>query len=149
MDWDSVCEKAIAYFEDNDNEFIETIETLDNWNGYLDGKRFEPMDTFNDFFYGTRDILGDIIDRLNPSFTSADDYWYWDDWGEINSTDEIDYSDFLDDDFIEDLYNNRGDVDMPSYIEKLFDAYDNIDDEDEEEEEDEDFDEEDENEDKE
>lgn len=146
MDWDSVCEKAIAYFDDNDSEFIATIEDLDSWNGYLDGKRYESMDTFNDYFYGTRDILGDIIGRLSSNFNPIDEYWYFDYWGEINSTDEIDYSDDLDESFIEALYATRDDIDVPAYIEKLFDAFDGIDEEDEDEE-DEDFDD-DENEDK-
>ena len=141
MDWATLCEKAIAYFEDNRDEYDDCLNEVSSYTDYKyehSDTVYEPMDSFNDYFGGTRDIL-ELIERLDSDFNTRDEYFYDDGWT-IYSTDDPEYDDLLDDDFIEELYDNNYRVDLPEYIEKLFEAYD-ADEEDDDEDEEEEFDE--------
>jgi len=147
MDWDEVVKKALDYFNDNNDEFEDVIEELDNWNGWPEenGTMYYPMDMLDDHFYGMS--ATEIIDAVDLSeFSTSDNYYYENGSGWIVSTDYKDYSDLLDDDFIDEIYDCRDDIDLPEYIEKLFEAYYN-DEEEEEDEEEEDFEEDEESED--
>lgn len=138
MEWDEVVKKALDYFRDNEDEFEDTIGNLNNWNGWAEenGTFYYPMDMLDDHFYGMS--ATEIIDAVDLSeFSTRDNYFYENSSGWIVSTDYEDYSDLLDDDFIDEIYDEKDNIDLPEYIEKLFEAYDN-DEEDEEEEEDED-----------
>ena len=143
MDWDTVIDKAIDYFEDNRDEYDECLDELNHWEDYTrehSDTIYEPMDYFDDYFSDVGSILEDVVDRLDSSFSSRDEYFYFDGYGNICSTDEHEYEDMLDSDFIDALYYDKDRIDLPAYIEKLFDAYDDDEDEDDEdEEEEEDF----------
>ena len=137
MKWETVEDNAIEYFKLHDDEYVTCLNELDGWNGYIHDRsdvHYENMDFFNDYFYGTRDILGEILVNLDRDFDPRDNYWYFDSWGNISSTNDPDYSDLLDGYFIEELYDTLGHIDLPDYIEKLFDAYANDEDENEDEE---------------
>ena len=132
MDWTTVCDKAIEYFEENEDEYIVTIEDLDSYTDYLDGHRYYEMSQLNERFDGCG--ATEIIDAVERYFDLDDDYFYEDSYGILYSTNEIDYSNWLDKYFIEALYDDGNRVDLPHYIEKLFDAYENGKDLDEDEE---------------
>lgn len=136
MTWDELTDLAIEYFENNINEFNYAIEELDGWNGYLDGHYIREMDAVGDYFYDSpvRDIIQAALDGTSENgadFDPDEDYFYWD-WNQLVSTNDYDYSNYLDKDFIESLYRqyyrqitkHYGSVlDLPEYIKNLFDEY--------------------------
>jgi hypothetical protein len=113
----------IEYFENNEDTFIKCIEELDGWNGYLNDDRYYDMDMLNEFygntepiellyrcFYGhdadnyTTDASGN---RTYGEFNPNRNYFNYNGYGNLVSTNYIDYSDKLDNYFIESLYDNR------------------------------------------
>lgn len=118
-----VIEKIIAYFKDNDDTFIEVIEELDSWNGYLNDDRWYDMDELGELLSGK-----DIIDVLNMAYFGRDDdnwhtdshgekqydsfnpnrdYFSFNGYGNLVSSNYKDYSGYLDEYFIEALEDNR------------------------------------------
>lgn len=139
MEWKEMLDKAIDYFQDNDGEFARCIEDLDSYMGYLDYEgRYYNMDFLDEYFSGS--TATDILDSVDRYFNTNDYYFYQDPYGPVRSTDDKDYSDYLDRGFIEKLYEYKDKLqrysgDLPEYINKLFEAYDEEDYEDEEDEE--------------
>lgn len=135
MSWDEIVEKALEYFENNEDEFNLTIEELDNWCGYLDGQRYEYMDYIGEFFYASsvKDIIEAALngtDVSGGSFDTDRQYFYWD-WNQLVSTDNNSYSDWLDKYFIDKLYEeysrnrkrNWSNMELPKEIEAMFSEY--------------------------
>lgn len=78
--------KILDYFKENTEVFAACIEELDIYNGYLNGERLCPMDSFNDY------LAGEDQRRLAcmvyyGEFCPADDYFYFDGYGNLGSTD--------------------------------------------------------------
>lgn len=115
--------KIIEYFENNDNLFIEAIEELDSWNGYLNDDRWFDMCALDELLYGR-----DLCDVLNMAYFGRDDdswttdasgnrnynsfnpnrdYFSFNGCGNLVSSDFKDYSCYLDKWFIEELEKNR------------------------------------------
>lgn len=82
------------YWESHNDSFSNVCEDLDSYDGFLGDDRIYPM-------YELDDILGDkkpsevlqMVDTAN--FDYSDDYFYYDIYG-IRSTNEKDYSDYVD-----------------------------------------------------
>lgn len=125
-EYEELIEKVIEWFKDNEEAFNDCIEELDSWNGYLGDDRYESMDMLNEFYSGV-----DPIDILYRAFYGHDEDNYTTDsrgekhYGEFNpnreffryngygnlvSTDYKDYSDHLDSYFVEELVKNRNEV---------------------------------------
>lgn len=72
-------EKIINYFEENEEIFIDVIEDLDSYNGYLGDGRYYEMETIDELFHGL-----DVIDVLNRAYFGHDeDTWHKDNCGNI------------------------------------------------------------------
>lgn len=117
----SINEKLKELFEQDEELFNNTIEELDGWNGYLNDNRYYSMDELNDLLSGS-----EPIEILNRAFFGRDDTWHRDEhgqkhYGEFNpnreyfyfngygnlvSSDYKDYSYLLDDYFIGSLLEN-------------------------------------------
>ena len=110
-------EKIINYFEKNEEIFIEVIEDLDSYSGYLGDNRYYEMESLNELFNGC-----DNIDILNRAYFGHDaDTWHTDScgnreygafnpnrvyftfngYGNLISSDYKDYSAYLDKYFVE------------------------------------------------
>lgn len=110
-------------FESNEELFNQTIEELDAYNGYLGDNRYYEMDMLSEFYNGT-----DPIDLLNRAYFGYDlDVWHTDTsgnkiygafnpnrnyfsyngYGNLVSSDYKDYSVFLDDYFIDAVIDNK------------------------------------------
>lgn len=104
-------EKIIEYFEQNGDTFNAAIEELDCYNGYLGDDRYYEMEMLNDIysstepeeilrraFYGhdedtwTTDAHGN---REYGAFNPNRDYFRFNGYGNLVSTNYIDYSDQL------------------------------------------------------
>lgn len=133
-------EKIIAYFEENENIFNSCMEELDNYNGYLGDERYYEMEMLNEFYNGIEpleflhrvyygrdddtyhtDSSGDkVYDEFNPNR----DYFYYNGYGNLVSSDYKDYSHKLDDYFVESLLENRcyiDSIDDDTKLKNLFD----------------------------
>jgi hypothetical protein len=104
-------DKIINYFQDNEDIFNDCITQLDAYNGYLGDDYYYNMDDLNEYynnaepidllyraFYGhdadtwTTDARGD---KTYGPFNPNRNYFYYNGYGNLVSTDYIDYSDHL------------------------------------------------------
>lgn len=121
---------------ENDNDiFTEAIEELDSWNGYLGDDRYFGMYDFDELMQGK--TPSEIAQEVwNGGFNPNDDYFRFTIYG-VESDCYKDYSDYLDDYFIDELINCYPHLCINSDLEALLEDYDYADDFDEEEEEEE------------
>jgi hypothetical protein len=116
---EAIKEQLMELFEQDEQLFNTAIEELDNYNGYLGDNRYYLMDELNEFYSGTEPI--EILQRAY--FGRDDDTWTTDSsgsktYGEFNpnreyftyngygnlvSSDYKDYSYLLDEYFIDAL----------------------------------------------
>jgi hypothetical protein len=141
---EQITNKIIEYFNDNEEIFNECIEELDSYNGYLGDDRYylmeelnelyngqEPIDILYRAFYGhdddtyTTDSSGNkIYGEFNPNR----EYFYYNGYGNLVSSDYKDYSGKLDEYFVEELNENRNNVyciDDNEELKQLFDELEN------------------------
>lgn len=124
---DTITEDIIKYFEAHADVFTDCIEELDGYNGYLGDDRFIPMDELPDIFsnaeplellnrafYGydadtyTTDAHGD---RVYGAFNPNREYFTFNGYGNLISTNYKDYSCHLDKWAIDAMRENREYVD--------------------------------------
>ncbi len=135
------------YFEDNEEEFNEIIEVMDSINGILGDDRIYQMEELDELYAGTepsevlrRAFFGYDYDDSYISngredndyapFNPNREYFYFNGYGNLVSTDNIDYSDKLDDCFVDDLIANRHEFPyIPSEVEELIDEYEALEEE--------------------
>lgn len=125
-------------FEEDNALFNETIEELDSYNGYLGDDRYYFMENLTDYI-DTSDLWSSLINRMfygrdddsyitnsqgvkeYSQFNPNREYYYYDAYGNLVSSDDKDYSDYLDDYFIDDLLENRSYLNLDTDIEVLLD----------------------------
>ena len=136
-------QQILDYFEENKDVFAEVLEDLDSWNGYLGDDRVYSMDELDELyhdadtteilrraFYGydadtwTTDAHGE---KTYGAFNPNRDYFYFNGYGNLVSTDWKEYEDQLDKWTIEAMNDNR--VHLYSLkgnaeLEELFDTLD-------------------------
>lgn len=129
-------------FEENEELFNNTIEELDSYNGYLDDHRYYPMedliyyidksDLWNSLiyriFYGRDDdcyITDGSGNKEYQKFNPNREYYYYDAYGNLVSSDYKDYSDCLNDYFIDSLLENCSYLNIDIGIEALLDELEN------------------------
>lgn len=111
--------ELLNFFADPENEelFIETIEELDSYNGYLGDDRYYEMEMIDEFSIGadTSEILqrayfgydeDTSTENCKTEFNPMRDYFRFNGYGNLVSADYKDYSDRLDEWFIDDLIDN-------------------------------------------
>lgn len=125
-------------FKEDNTLFNETIEELDSYNGYLGDDRYYFMENLTDYidtsdlwnsliyrmFYGRDDdcyITNSQGEKEYSQFNPNRDYYYYDAYGNLVSSDYKDYSYFLDDYFIDNLLENRSYLNLDADIEALLD----------------------------
>ena len=117
MTREEIIEKVLEYFDENEDEFTEAIEELDSYNGYLGDDRCYEMEYLDELFYG-QDVLfilqrayfghddddysvDSLGDRHYGEFNPNRDYFYFNGYGNLVSTDYKDYTGYLDEWFAE------------------------------------------------
>ena len=110
MTYEELLAQLLDYFQQNDEDFTVSIEELDNYNNYLDRARIEPMDALDDYTEGlsVKDIMEAALrgsDAYGDEyFNPQRDYFYRSDYnGHFISTNDKDYSYWLDNDFVDSL----------------------------------------------
>lgn len=115
---EEIREAIKAYFEANEEEFITVIEELDGYNGYLGDDRYYNMDELDEMLYGltpsevlARTFYGGDDDTKDANgnrgeFNPNREYFYYNGYGNLVSTDYKDYSCHLDNYFVDELIDN-------------------------------------------
>lgn len=147
---ENTIKKIIEYFEENEDTFNECIEELDGYNGYLGDERYYEMDDLNEFFSGSEPI--EILQRayfgrdddawhtdasgnkIYGEFNPNRDYFTFDGYGNLASSDYKDYTHRLDEYFIDELSENRSYIDTIESNEELSALFDELENENEDEE---------------
>ena len=131
--------KLYNHFKENEDDFNDSIEELDSYNGYLGDDRYYSMDELyelnpvssqddfdglmNRIYYGHDDDNGD-----GSAFCPNRNYFYYNGYGNLVSSDYKDYTDKLDDYFIDELIENYNSLTLPDGVEEIFEEYENQDD---------------------
>jgi hypothetical protein len=137
-------EKLTALFNDNEELFNWTIEALDSYNGYLGDDRYYEMYMLDEFytetnptellaraFYGYDDMYKDENGKHPEAFNPNREYFYYNGYGNLVSSDIIDYSTHHDDYFIQAVIDNAYNCDFPDEVMEIIDAIDDTEETDE------------------
>ena len=142
---ETTIKKIIEYFNDNEKIFNSCIEELDSYNGYLGDDRYYEMEMLNEFYndteplellyrtyYGrdddtyTTDSRGD---KTYGEFNPNREYFYYNGYGNLVSSDYKDYSSHLDEYAIESMSENRQYIDTIEDNEDLAALFDELEEE--------------------
>ena len=131
-------ELLLELFENNEELFNQTIEELDGCNGYLGDNRCYEMEMLSEFYRGT-----DPIELLNRAYFGRDDdswhtdssgnkvygafnpnreYFSYNGYGNLVSSDYKDYSCYLDNYFIDAIIENQNYLYLDDEITKILEA---------------------------
>lgn len=151
MTFKEMLEKVQNYFEENEEDFIRVIEELDSYNGYLGDDRYFEMDALYDFYGsaigsvgpGAREAFDNLLNRIYyghdednytidqhgdknyGEFCPNRNYFTYNGYGNLVSTDYKDYSSYLTKSFVEEVYDNQSHLTIPEEVQEIFDEYDN------------------------
>lgn len=135
----TLAETLLNYYQQNEEDFNHDIEELDCWNGILGDNRIEDMDFLDELYQGKeateilrRAYFGHDDDtwheengeRVYDEFNPNRDYFYFNGYGNLVSTDERDYIDYLDLDYVQDIIDNEGHLDLSDGAQEIIDNYD-------------------------
>lgn len=136
-------QELLEYYKENTEGFVYDIEELDSWNGYLGDDKVIPMEELDDFYQEVEP--SEILRRaffgydepyaktdVKSSFNPNRDYFYLNGYGNLVSTDERNYSDYLDEDVVNDIIANSQNLDLSDGAQEILDNYDKYEDQDEE-----------------
>ena len=139
---EAIIADIIKYFEENEDVFNDCMEDMDSYNGYLGDDRYYDMEELNDIysgqepqeilfraFYGfdadtwTTDSRGD---KTYGAFNPNREYFYFNGYGNLVSSDYKDYSDKLDGYAIEAMGEGRNYIDSIEDDDILADLFDEL-----------------------
>ena len=131
-------EKLMDYYRENMDEFNNDIEKLNDWTGCLYDDKFYPMDDLNELFHGTEpdEILRCAFygydepvnkDEERLPFNPNRNYFYFNGYGYLVSIDQRDYTDYLDNEHIQDIIDNRYNLSLSGGAEDIIDDYEDED----------------------
>lgn len=135
-----IMNRIINYFEENEEIYNEAVEELDSYNGYLGDDRYysmydldelyrdtEPTEILYRAFYGHDDDCWHTDssgNKIYEAFNPNREYFYFNGYGNLVSSNYKDYSDKLDKYLIESMSENRyyiGAIDDNDELSALFD----------------------------
>ena len=135
----TLAETLLNYYKEHEEDFNHDIEELDSWNGILGDNRIEDMDHLDELYQGEeateilrRAYYGYDYDswhdengeRVYGKFNPIRDYFYFNGYGNLVSTDYKDYSDYLKLYYVQDIVDNYGHLDLSVWALEIIDNYD-------------------------
>ena len=131
-------EKLLEYYKENKEDFANDIEELDEWTGCLYDDKIHPMEELNEFFFFFKpdEIIRRAFygydepytkDEQREPFNPNRDYFYFNGYGNLVSIAKKDYSDYLDNYFVQDIIDNRYNLSLSIGAEELIDEYEDED----------------------
>lgn len=138
----TLAETLLNYYKEHEDDFNYDIEELDSWNGYLGDERAEPMEYLDEFYQGTEptEILRRAFFGYDDAYAKSEqrapfnpnrDYFYFNAYGNLVSTDYKDYSSFLDEYFVEEIIDNERHLYLSDGAQTIIDNYEEADEDDE------------------
>lgn len=139
---ETTVKKIIEFFNENEEIFNSCMEELDSYNGYLGDNRYYSMDELDEFYNGTEPL--EILRRAYygrdddtwttdssgnktyGEFNPNRDYFYYNGYGNLVSSDYKDYSAHLDEYAIEAMSENRQYIDTIESDEDLTALFDEL-----------------------
>lgn len=139
---ETTVKKIIDYFNDNEDLFNSCMEELDSYNGYLGDNRYYSMDELDEFYNGTEPL--EILRRAyygrdDDTYTTDSngnktygefnpnrDYFYYNGYGNLVSSDYKDYTAHLDEYAIEAMSENRSYIDTIADDDELTALFDEL-----------------------
>lgn len=106
---DYIEKRMTDYWKNHNDSFSRVCEDLDSWDGFLGDDRVYQMYDFDDMLDGKKP--SEVVQMLDSDFNYSDDYFYFDGYGNLCSTDEKEY------------FNS---VSYSEVFEKLIDNYANV-----------------------
>ena len=144
MKREEIIKSIEEYFKENEEVFNDCIEDLDSWDGYLGDDRYYSMDELDELYNGVeaseilrRAFYGHDAETLHTDshgekeygpFNPNRDYFSYNGYGNLVSSDYKDYSAHLDDYCIEHMDTYRAHlwtIEHNSELSELFDKLDN------------------------
>ena len=138
-------EKILDYFKENDDTFADCVEQLDSWNGYLGDDRYYEMYELDELYHDTdptellsRAYFGYDEDsyttdtygqRHYDAFNPNRDYFRFNGYGNLVSSDYKDYSDHLDSYVVKALSDARCHIDAIEDEPELSELFDMLEEE--------------------
>ena len=135
-------EKSIAYFEENEDIFNDCIIQLDDYNGYLNDDRYNDMELLNEIYSGAepleilrRAFFGYDADnwhtdgsgnKMHAEFNPNRDYYKYNGYGNLISTDYPDYSEYIGKYAIAEMSEYRRWIDAIDDNEELSELFDEL-----------------------
>ena len=132
----------IQYFKENEDIFNDCMEEMDSYNGYLGDDRYYDMDELNDIYGGQepqeilfRSFYGFDADSWHTdsrgdkeygAFNPNREYFYFNGYGNLVSSDYKDYSDKLDGYAVEAMSEDRNYIDSIEDDDVLADLFDEL-----------------------
>lgn len=132
----------IQYFKENEDVFNDCMEDLDSYNGYLGDDRYYNMEELNDLYSGQepqeilfRAFYGFDADtwmtdssgnKEYGAFNPNRDYFYFNGYGNLVSSDYKDYSDKLDGYAIEAMSEDRNYINSIENDDTLADLFNEL-----------------------
>ena len=142
---EKITDEIIAYFDEHEDTYNEAAEELDSCNGYLDNYRYYSMDELDDLYNGTKpteilyrafyghdeDVwtINKYGDKEYGPFNPNREYFKYNGYGNLVSSNYKDYSMLLDHYIIESMLDNRDWIDAivnNSELSKLFDELESV-----------------------
>lgn len=139
---EAIITDIIQYFKENEDVFSDCMEELDSYNGYLGDDRYYNMDELNDIYSGQepqeilfRAFYGFDADmwmtdssgnKEYGAFNPNRNYFYFNGYGNLISSDYKDYSGKLDGYAIEAMSENRNYIDSIEDDNILADLFDEL-----------------------
>lgn len=144
----NVIADIINYFKKNKDIFDDCIEELDSYNDYLGDNRYYSMEELDEIYSGTdpQEILfrafygydsenwgtdGSGNKSYGP-FNPNKNYFHYNGYGNLVSSDYKDYSDKLDEYAVEEMSENRNYIDSIENDDTLSNLFDELEEEEEE-----------------
>ena len=139
---EKIMEEIIAYFDEHEDIYNEAAEELDAYNGYLGDDRYYSMDELDDLYSGTehteilyRAFYGHDEDvwTINKyggkeygPFNPNREYFTFNGYGNLVSSNYKDYSSHLDHYIIESMLENRDYIDAIANNSELAELFDEL-----------------------
>lgn len=132
-----LAETLLNYYCEHDDDFNHDIEEMDSWNSCLGDGRIEPMYMLDELYQNTEatEILrcaffgyDDAYAKLEQreTFNPNREYFYFNGYGNLVSTDELDYSCYLDVDYVQDIIDNECHLCLSDGAQEIIDSYDEL-----------------------
>ena len=139
---EAIITDIIQYFKENEDVFNDCMEELDSYNGYLGDDRYYDMEELNDLYSGQepQEILFRAFygfdadawmtdsrgDKQYGAFNPNRNYFYFNGYGNLVSSDYKDYSDKLDEYAVEAMSEYRNYINSIEDDDILADLFDEL-----------------------